>query len=129
MPTDLEPVTGNWYQHLDKGQPFRVVSVDEDAGVIAIQHFDGDLEEVELDGWHQLDLEICEEPEDWTGPLDDVETDDLGYTETSMAADDWVAPLDEAGRRGDTQRPEVTEEPVDDWGEGVPEEEPWRGEQ
>jgi hypothetical protein len=31
-------------------------------------------------------------PEDATGPLDDVEVEDLGYSETGMTAADWPAP-------------------------------------
>jgi hypothetical protein len=30
--------------------------------------------------WTTLPLEFAEPPEDWTGPLNDVEVDDLGYT-------------------------------------------------
>jgi hypothetical protein len=82
MKNELEPVVGNWYVHLDKGEPFRVVAIDEEARTIEIQHFDGDIEECDVDEWRAMDLELGEEPEDWTGPVDDVQADDLGYTET-----------------------------------------------
>ncbi|MCP5093465.1 MAG: hypothetical protein GY949_21350 [Gammaproteobacteria bacterium] len=32
MGNELDPLIGNWYQHLDKGQMFRVVAFDEDVG-------------------------------------------------------------------------------------------------
>lgn len=95
MSTENEPNIGHWYRRLDKGQLFQVVAVDEDEATVEIQHFDGDVEELDLDAWYETDLEPIEAPEDWTGPLDDVVRDDLGYTETDMEADDWIAPLDE----------------------------------
>ena len=55
---------------------------DDAASTIEIQYFDGDVEEIDLDDWFGLDIERIEPPEDWTGPMNDVESDDLGYTET-----------------------------------------------
>ncbi|MCB1744008.1 MAG: hypothetical protein KDK91_26780 [Gammaproteobacteria bacterium] len=89
MSDDLEPLVGQWYRHLDKGQTFQVVSVDTDTGLVETQMFDGDLEELELAEWAGLDLEPIDEPEDITGPLDDVEPDDLGFSETDMGDSDW----------------------------------------
>jgi len=85
MITEADPVIRNWYQHLDKGQRFRVVAVDNDAGLIEIQHFDGDLEEIELAVWRQMDLEPIEAPENWAGALDISEKDDLGTEVTDTA--------------------------------------------
>jgi hypothetical protein len=99
MKNELEPIVGGWYRHVDKGQTFRVVALDEDAETIEIQHFDGDVEEIDFYAWPDLALELAEEPEDWTGPVDDVETDDLGYTETAMSEEDWRAPLAENRRK------------------------------
>lgn len=99
MKNELEPIVGGWYRHVDKGQTFRVVAVDEDAETIEIQHYDGDVEEIDFYAWPDLELELAEEPEDWTGPVDDVETDDLGYTETDMSGEDWRAPLAETRRK------------------------------
>jgi len=81
MINELEPVVGNWYVHVDKGVPFQVVAIDEEARTIELQHFDGDLEDCDFDTWRSMDLELGEEPEDWTGPAGDVEKDDLGYSE------------------------------------------------
>jgi hypothetical protein len=53
---------------------------------------------MDLDDWRELELELIEPPEDWTGPVDDVERDDLGYSETDMSADDWREPLQEKGQ-------------------------------
>lgn len=119
MSRDLSPVVGNWYQPLEKGQPFVVVGLDEEQGVIEIQHYDGDLEEIDAEAWSGLDLEAAEPPEDWTGPLDDVEADDLGYTETAMTSEDWPAPLQEARDDGKErwEKPEPEDE-QNGWAEG-----------
>ena len=76
---ELEPIEGNWYQHLDKERDFMVVDVNKREGTVDIQYFDGDIEELEMEEWEEMDLEEIESPEDWTGPLDDLEADDLGY--------------------------------------------------
>ena len=77
----LHPVIGHWYSHRDKGALFQVVALDEGSGTIEIQEFDGDLDEVDLDEWRALAVESAAQPEDWSGPVDDVEPDELGYTD------------------------------------------------
>jgi hypothetical protein len=94
----LAPEVGQWYRHLDKGQQFQVIAIDEESKTIEIQHFDGDVEELEPDDWAELEIEATAEPEDWTGPIDDIERDDLGYSETGMSDEDWSAPLAEGGK-------------------------------
>jgi hypothetical protein len=88
------PEVGQWYSHQDKGQMFQVVAFDEDAGLIELQDFDGDVDEVDVETWHEMPLEPAEAPEDWTGPVDDVDAEDLGYSEGEVQARDWRAPLD-----------------------------------
>jgi len=44
-----------------------VLSVDEDAELVEIEYLDGDIEELDLDAWHEMDLEKIEEPEGWAG--------------------------------------------------------------
>ncbi len=95
MPIDQEPIETHWYRHLDKGYQFQVIAVDREDGTIELQHFDGDVDEIDMDTWYTLEVEPIEEPEDWTGPVDDIERDDLGYTETDMTGEDWTKPLDE----------------------------------
>ncbi len=90
-----KPRVAQWYRHLNKGQEFQVTAIDETERVVEIQHFDGDVEELDLEEWYGLDLEAIAPPEDWTGPMDDIERDDLGYTETGMRGADWTKPLRE----------------------------------
>jgi hypothetical protein len=76
MSYDIDPVAGGWYRHLDKDLVFRVISVDEDNDTIQLQHYDGDLEEIDSAEWFAMDLELAEEPEDWgAGPLDEDDKD------------------------------------------------------
>lgn len=98
MATEHDPIVGNWYKDIDSDQTFEVVAVDEDEGTIEIQHFDGDVEELDLDTWYEMELEFIEPPEDWTGPYDDLERDDLGYTDMPLHPEDWSNPLDELDR-------------------------------
>lgn len=94
MPNELDPIVGEWYERRDKGEMFRVVAADSRTGCIEIQYFDGDLEELEIDAWREMDVEPAEAPEDWTGPFDDIETDDLDVTETAMSSQDWRLSLE-----------------------------------
>jgi hypothetical protein len=87
------PEIGQWYTRTDKGELFQVVAYDGQAGKIEIQSFDGDLDEIDGELWNSLAPERAAPPENWTGPVDDVETDDLGYSETDMRPSDWTQPL------------------------------------
>jgi TATA-binding protein-associated factor Taf7 len=79
--SDVDPIIGNWYRNQETGNDFEVVAIDEDAQTIEIQYFDGELEELDLDAWYDLAIESIEAPEDWSGPYDEMESDDLGYEE------------------------------------------------
>ncbi len=81
---ELDPIEGNWYLDLDSGQKFEVLVVDDVSGGIEIQYFDGNIDQIDLDAWAELNLEPIEEPEDWTAPLDDVEPDDIPYSEMGL---------------------------------------------
>ena len=59
-----------------------------------------------------------------------IEKDDLNPVGTEMQRVDWDAPyqeVDEKRRAGPRTPDETQEETEDDWGEGQPEEEPWKG--
>lgn len=81
MSTDYEPIPGFWYKDIDKEGEFFIVEVYGDDGIVEIQHFDGDIEEIEMETWYEMNIESIEQPEDWVGPFDEIELDDLGYEE------------------------------------------------
>ena len=87
------PLIGQWYQHLDKGGIFQVTAIDEKSATIETQSFDGDVDEIDQATWDILPLALAEPPQNWTGPVDDVEIDDLGYLDTEMSHRDWEEPL------------------------------------
>ena len=87
------PRIGQWYTRWDKGEIFQVVGYDPNSRMIETQTFDGDVDEVDHETWIGLPLGFAEPPEDWTGPVDDVERDDLGYSETDMSGPDWSEPM------------------------------------
>ena len=95
MTKGMDPIVDNWYLHLDKGQRFLVAACDNDAGLVELQHFDGDIEEISLADWYGLNIELSVEPENWTGALDISEVDDLGTEITETSKDDWAEPLEE----------------------------------
>jgi len=94
--SDVDPIIGNWYRNEETGNDFEVVALDEDAQTVEIQYFDGELEELDLDAWYELPLEAIETPEDWSGPFDELDEDDLGYDEEELSdEDDLLADRDE----------------------------------
>lgn len=113
------PRIGQWYAHCDKGEIFQVIGLDEDSRTIEIQGFGGDLDELEEESWAALPLALAAPPEDWTGPVDDVERDDLGYSETEMTGADWSAPLQPLSAEGEDEG--RTEAAPEDAGEQEPE--------
>ena len=76
MSRDYEPVPGKWYEDLEEEESFRVLKVDEDAELIEIEHLDGEIEEIDLETWHELDLEPTEEPEGWAESEEEEEDED-----------------------------------------------------
>jgi hypothetical protein len=76
------PRIGQWYTHLDKGEPFLVTGYDEKSRTIEIQAITGDLDEIDEETWSALPLELAEPPEDWTDSINDAIA---GDTENSIA--------------------------------------------
>ncbi len=89
MGREYEPVVGNWYRDLDEEESFLVLSVDEDAEMIEIQHVDGDVEEIDLDTWAELDLDPTGEPEGWSGSEGDDDDDEDWEEDEEEDEDDW----------------------------------------
>ena len=84
MARDYDPVQGQWYEDLEENEVFRVLSVDPDEEIIEVQYENGDIEEIDLDSWHELDLERAEEPEGWASDDDEDEEEEDDEDE-----DDW----------------------------------------
>ena len=76
MGRDHNPVPGQWYESLDDEEVFQVLSVDEDAELVELQYEDGDVEEIDYETWQELDLDLTEEPEGWSGSEGDDDEDE-----------------------------------------------------
>jgi hypothetical protein len=102
---EYEPVAGKWYRDLEEEESFLVLSVDEDQALVEIQHLDGDIEEMDLDTWAEMDVEPTEEPEGWSGSTDedeDVDDDEeWDDDEDDDDDDDWDDDEDDDHDRDD----------------------------
>lgn len=76
MGREYAPVPGKWYENREEEETFRVLSVDEDDELVEIEYVDGEIEELDLDTWHELDLEPTEQPEGWSDDADSDEDED-----------------------------------------------------
>jgi hypothetical protein len=95
---DYEPVAGQWYENVEEEESFRVLSVDEDSELVEIEYLDGDIEEIDLETWHEMDLEMTEQPEGWAGSAkeekeeeeeEDDEDEDWDEEDEDDEDDDW----------------------------------------
>jgi hypothetical protein len=90
---DFDPNPGQWYEDLDQEEVFKVVSVDPDEMLVRIQWLDGEYEDLDLEAWNELDLELAEEPEGWVDDedLEDDEEEDLDEEDWDEEdeEDDW----------------------------------------
>ncbi len=73
---DYEPVPGQWYENVEEEESFRVLTMDEDSELVEIEYLDGDIEEIDLETWHEMDLELTKEPEGWSETQDDEDEDE-----------------------------------------------------
>lgn len=81
MSRDYEPEKGQWYEDLDREDSFRVLDLDPDEATVRIQWLDGEIQDLDLDQWHELDLELATEPEGWV--------DEVAADEEEDEEEDW----------------------------------------
>ena len=76
MSRDFDPTPGQWYEDLEREETFKVLAVNPDDILVRIQWLDREIEELDLDAWNELDLELAEEPEGWADDDVDAKGDD-----------------------------------------------------
>lgn len=86
MSRDYAPTPGQWYQNVEEEETFRVLTVDEDSELIEIEYLDGEIEEIDVETWHEMDLEKVSEPEGWADRDEDEDEDDDDEDDDD---DDW----------------------------------------
>jgi hypothetical protein len=91
MSHELDPKVGRWYRRVDDEQLFKVVSIDEDDGVVEIKTVDGEVEELDSAEWVELDLEAAEAPEDYVDHDDEADEDEDAEDPAPVGGkdDDW----------------------------------------
>ncbi len=67
MSNEVDPVAGSWYELIERGQKFEVVDVDDERGVIEVQYANGEIDEMDIDEWYDLEIEPIEIPEERIG--------------------------------------------------------------
>ncbi|HZW60115.1 MAG TPA: DUF6763 family protein [Woeseiaceae bacterium] len=86
------PVIGHWYRRSNDAL-FEVVALDEAAGTVELQHFDGTLDEIELEAWPLLLIENAGAPEDWSGSVD-MDPEDYNGEDNGEIPVGWHDPLE-----------------------------------
>jgi hypothetical protein len=89
--TSPSPVVGDWYRR-PGGALFEVVALDRDDATGGVQHFDGTLEEFELESWAEQEFEEAQAPEDWSGSVD-VDSEDYEADREVASGTGWTDPL------------------------------------
>jgi hypothetical protein len=113
MSINFDPVVGNWYEDLDNGQRFEVIEIDENREIIEIQYPNGDMAEIDLSEWYDLDLELVE-GSGWTRSRQGME-DDLEYSRTGVEEERRTSRSTKTKRSWDEEDDE--EEDNDEWDE------------
>jgi hypothetical protein len=81
MTTVADPIIGSWYKDVENNLMFKVVAIEESDDSIEVQYYNGDIGEYDHDSWYSSTFDYIEDPEDWSAPFDDLESDDLGYSD------------------------------------------------
>ena len=77
------PSIGQWFRR-PGGTLLEVVAIDEQDKTVEIQLFDGTIDEVDIDAWHEQELTEVAAPEDWSGSVDMDPEDYVGKTVGDM---------------------------------------------
>lgn len=70
-----DAAVGDWFATPLRGDCFEIVAMDNEAASVAIQHYDGTIEEIEFASWPQLEAQYIAPPEDWAGAFDTARED------------------------------------------------------
>lgn len=93
-----KPVVDNWYED-SEGQALQVITVDDKEGTVEVQYHEGNVEELDLEAWFELQPEPIAPPEDWSAHMDDEtyeEEEDYDSAGLILDEDGWADMGDEA---------------------------------
>lgn len=97
MLIDFMPTVGDWFKNAN-GDSFEIVACDEDDKTVEVQYFDGTVEELELDTWREMEVDLIEPPEDWSGSMD-ITREDYGVDLEQSVENAQLNPLDELDKQ------------------------------
>jgi len=83
MTTITDPVIDQWYKDVENNLTFKVVALEDSDDTIEVQYNNGDIGEYDTDSWYNSTFDFIEDPEDWSAPFDDLESDDLGFSKSN----------------------------------------------
>ena len=87
-----ELIIGNWYKSPEIQEIFEIIAVDDEEDCIEIQYFNGEIGELDLEAWNNLNISEVEPPEDWSGAYE-ITKEDLDEREDVIHPEDWDGPL------------------------------------
>jgi hypothetical protein len=90
----LRPTMGQWYYDRTNDREFEVIRIDKEEGILEIQYLEGELEEVDLDTWEDMNLAKIAEPDDWEKE-DEVAKDDYEDLDNLESDEEDWDPLEE----------------------------------
>lgn len=89
-----QPDIGEWFR-VRGGDLLEVVALDEDDSTIEVQHFDGTVEELDLQDWEAQrasgEIEEADAPEDWSGSVNVEGDEDALAPNTGLNGDQQMA--------------------------------------
>jgi hypothetical protein len=88
----LGPSVGSWYMDLQSGATFEVVAWDPQALLVETQLIDGEVGEYDMESWRELFLVSVEAPKDWRNPYE-LDSEDYADPDLPMHPEDWSGPL------------------------------------
>ena len=92
-----DPHVGGWFRK-PSGRLVQVVALDGRDGTVELQHFDGTVEEVDLDQWGRAVMMTAAAPEDWSGSVDVSREDFIFDAEDAVGHPAYLNVMDYADR-------------------------------
>jgi len=123
MSNEVDPVAGSWYEHIERGQKFEVVDVDDERGVIEVQYANGEIDEMDIDEWYDLEIEPIEIPEERIGQSIVPSGQDPGYEDEEKGSKPSDGPRSKHPKPlwEENEEQEEEEKEEDDWPDGLDE--------
>ena len=87
------PVIGVWYWDLEHTERFEVVAEDKKGGLIEIQYFNGEIEELDIDTWFTMRVVSTNAPIDCSGPYEIEKEEQNELNDEPIHPDHWSDPL------------------------------------